>query len=105
MFHVGTPHIHAGDLGYGRDVRWCDLEDGHGQEVMTLFTVLAVLAISVMAWVFGLGKKVKELASLKRAVKKIRNINKFNRLEDEEAEKQVRSAGDNPVRSPWLRKK
>ena len=72
---------------------------------MTLFTVLAVLAVSVLVWVFGLGKKVRELVNLRRAVRKVGNINEFNRLEDEEAEKQVRSAGDNPVRSPWLRKR
>ena len=72
---------------------------------MTLFTVLAVLVVSVLVWVFGLGKKVRELVNLRRAVRKVGNINEFNRLEDEEAEKQVRSAGDNPVRSPWLRKR
>tara|TARA_Y100000588_G_C13927459_1_gene784212 strand:- start:259 stop:477 length:219 start_codon:yes stop_codon:yes gene_type:complete len=70
----------------------------------TLLAVLVILGL-VFAWVFGLGKKVKELGNLKRAVKKVRNINKVNRLEDEEAEKQVRSAGDNPVRSPWVRKR
>ena len=82
------------------------MENGNGQEKsMTLFTVLAILIVSVLVWVFGLGKKVRELANLRRAVRKVGNINEFNRLEDEEAEKQVRSAGDNPVRSPWLRKR
>ena len=71
---------------------------------MTLFTVLAIGAGMVMLWMFGLGKKVQRFRQLKGVLAKINKINQFDKKADEEAEKQVRSSGDNPVNGPWVNK-
>lgn len=90
----------------GRNYRDGDLEDEHGsQEKMTLFTVLAIGAGVAMLWMFGLGKKVQKYRHVKGVLKKLKKINRFDKKADEEAEKQVKSSGDNPVGTPWMRKK
>jgi hypothetical protein len=45
--------------------------------------------------------------ALKERVDKVANVNEFNRREDEEVDRQIQNAGDNPspVRAPWLRKR
>lgn len=71
---------------------------------MTLFTVLAIGAGVLMLWMFGLGKKAQRLRHVKGVLKKLKKINQFDKKADEEAEKQVRSSGDNPVNAPWVNK-
>ena len=71
---------------------------------MTLMTVLALVAVGMLIWVYRLGKQTNELGHIKSTVRKIAKINLFSRKEDEETNRQVNNAGDNPVRGPWLRK-
>ena len=70
---------------------------------MILLTVLVVCIGLLSVWMYRQGKRSNELDRVENTLKKIGNINEFNRVEDEEAEKQVRSAGDNPVGMPWNR--
>jgi hypothetical protein len=67
-------------------------------------TVLALVAVAMLIWVYRLGKQTNELGHIKSTVRKIARINLWNRKEDAETERQVNNAGDNPVGGPWLRK-
>jgi hypothetical protein len=74
---------------------------------MTLLTVLALVAVGMLLWVYRLGKQTNELGHIKSTVRKIAKINLFNRKEDEETDRQVNNgpnAGGNPISGPWLRK-
>jgi len=72
---------------------------------MTLTFVIIILAFfAACGFVFyRIGRRLSDLESIEVTVKNISDINKHNRVEDEETERQVHSAGDNPVRGPWLR--
>jgi|TARA_R110002167_G_scaffold163441_2_gene360342 hypothetical protein len=70
---------------------------------MTLLTILAVLLVGVMFWVYKAGKKVSQFEQARDSIRKVGNVNEFNRQEDIDAERQVRNAGDNPVGGPWNR--
>mgnify|MGYP003135499519 CR=1 FL=1 len=74
---------------------------------MTTAIVGLVLLIGVVLWAVRVGQKSAEHSILKSTIKKLANINKFNRKEDEEVERQIKSAGDNPnpVSAPWLRRR
>jgi len=50
---------------------------------------------------------LNQAEALKERVDKVANVNEFNRREDEEVNRQIQNAGDNPslVRAPWLRKR
>jgi len=69
---------------------------------MIILSALAVVVLLVF-WAYRQGKRSNELDRVESTLKKIGNINEFNRVEDEEAERQVRSAGDSPVGMPWNR--
>ena len=58
-------------------------------------------------WVVRTGKRLNQAESLKERVDKVANVNEFNRREDEEVNRQIQNAGDNPspVSAPWLRKR
>lgn len=74
---------------------------------MTMALAGLVIFIGAMLWAVRVGRKNAEHTILKGAIKKLGRINKFNRKEDEEVERLVKSAGDNPnsVMAPWLRKR
>jgi hypothetical protein len=74
---------------------------------MTLALIGLALLIGVVLWAVRVGSKNAERLILKDTLKKLGKINKFNRKEDEEAERLVRGSGDNPspIISPWLRKR
>jgi len=69
---------------------------------MIILSALAVVVLLVF-WAYRQGKRSNELDRVESTLKKIGNINEFNRVEDEETERQIRSAGDNPVGMPWNR--
>ena len=58
-------------------------------------------------WAVDTGKRLNQAKSLRERVDKVANVNEFNRREDEEVNRQIQNAGDNPspVRAPWLRKR
>ena len=66
---------------------------------------------SYWLWDFGgqvnTGKRLNQADALRERVDKVANINEFNRLEDEELNRQAQNVRDNPspVRAPWLRKR
>ena len=70
---------------------------------MTLLTILAVLITGLLIWAYKVGKKSSQLAQARDSIRKVGNVNEFNRQEDIDAERHVRSAGDNPVGGPWNR--
>ena len=72
--------------------------------LMTLGGILILLALGFW-WAVDTGKRLNQAKSLRERVDKVANINEFNRLEDEEVNRQIQNAGDNPspVRAPWLR--
>lgn len=70
---------------------------------MTMILILSVFIGLLMVWMYRLGKKSNELDHAKTTLENIGNINEFERKEDIEADRQVDSAGDNPVGAPWLR--
>ena len=74
---------------------------------MTMLIVFSISFIAgfAMVWSYRSGKKSNELDHVKSTLKKIGNVNEYAREEDIDAERQVRSAGDNPVGAPWLRNK
>ena len=74
---------------------------------MTTALVGLAMLIGVVLWAVRIGRKGAEHSILKGTVEKVGNINEFNRREDEEVERQIKSAGDNPnpVMGPWLRKR
>ena len=74
--------------------------------LMTLGGILVLLALGFW-WAVRTGKRLNQAEALQERVDKVANINEFNRIEDEEVNRQIQNAGDNhnPVRSPWLRKR
>lgn len=68
-----------------------------------MILILSVFIGLLMVWMYRLGKKSNELDHAKTTLENIGNINEFERKEDIEADRQVGSAGDNPVGAPWLR--
>ena len=74
--------------------------------LMTLGGILVLLALGFW-WAVRTGKRLNQAEALRERVDKVANINEFNRREDEEVNRQIQNAGDNPsvVRAPWLRKR
>ena len=74
--------------------------------LVTLGGILILLALGFW-WAVNTGKRLNQAAALRERVDKVANINEFNRLEDEELDRQIQNAGDNPspVRDSWLRKR
>ena len=74
--------------------------------LMTLGGILILLALGFW-WAVNTGKRLNQADALQERADKVANINEFNRLEDEEVNRQIQDAGDNPspVRAPWLRKR
>jgi hypothetical protein len=68
-----------------------------------LLTVLAVLITGLLIWAYKAGKKSSLFDQAKNSIRKSGEVNEFNRKEDKTVERQIGSAGDNPVRGPWLR--
>jgi len=74
--------------------------------LMTLGGILVLLALGFW-WAVNTGKRLTQADALRERVDKVANVNEFNRREDEEVNRQIQNAGDNPspVRAPWLRKR
>ena len=74
--------------------------------LITLGGILILLALGFW-WAVNTGKRLNQAKSLKERVDKVANVNEFNRKEDEELNRQIQNAGDNPspVRAPWLPKR
>ena len=74
--------------------------------LVTLGGILILLGLGFW-WAVRTGKRLNQAESLKERVDKVANVNEFNRREDEELNRQVQNAGDNPspVRGAWLRKR
>ena len=72
--------------------------------LMTLGGILVLIGVGFW-WVVNTGKRLIQADALRERVDKVANVNEFNRREDEELNRQVQNAGDNPspVRAPWLR--
>jgi hypothetical protein len=70
---------------------------------MITFIIMMTLGGGLLLYLLRVGKKIKIADDLMRAKKAIGKINRFNRKEDEEAQKQADNAGCNPVSAPWLR--
>lgn len=73
---------------------------------MTLFflTMGGGMLLFVIFFAYRMGKRINELDQKDLTLKNISAINDFNKEEDEEVDRQIDNAGDNPVRGPWLRK-
>ena len=74
--------------------------------LITLGGILVLLALGFW-WAVNTGKRLNQADALRERVDKVANINEFNRIEDEEVNRQIQNAGDNPspVRGTWLRKR
>ena len=74
--------------------------------LVTLGGILLMLGFAFW-WTVRTGKRLNQAESLKERVDKVANVNEFNRKENEELNRQIQNAGDNPspVRAPWLRKR
>ena len=74
--------------------------------LITLGGILILLALGFW-WAVRTGKRLNQAEALRERVDKVANVNEFNRREDEELNRQIQNAGDNPgpVRSPWFRKR
>ena len=74
--------------------------------LVTLGGILVLLGLGFW-WAVDTGKRLNQAESLKERVDKVANVNEFNRREDEEVDRQIQNAGDNPspVRAPWLRER
>jgi len=72
--------------------------------LVTLGGILILLGLGFW-WAVDTGKRLTQAKSLRERVDKVANVNEFNRKEDEEVNRQIQNAGDNPspVRAPWLR--
>ena len=72
--------------------------------LITLGGILVLLALGFW-WAVRTGKRLNQAEALRKRVDKVANINEFNRREDEEVNRQIQNAGDNPspVRATWLR--
>jgi len=69
--------------------------------MITLGGILLMLGLAFW-WAVRTGKRLNQAESLKERVDKVANVNEFNRREDEELNRQIQNAGDNPspVRAP-----
>ena len=74
--------------------------------LVTLGGILILLGLGFW-WAVDTGKRLNQAKSLRERVDKVANVNEFNRKEDEELNRQIQNAGDNPspVRAPRLRKR
>ena len=63
--------------------------------LITLGGILILLALGFW-WAVNTGKRLNQADALRERVDKVANINEFNRLEDEEVNRQIQNAGDNP---------
>ena len=72
---------------------------------MTLFflTMGGGMLLFVVFFAYRMGKRTNELDQKDLTLKNISTINDFNKAEDEEVDRQIANAGDNPVRGPWIR--
>ena len=72
--------------------------------LITLGGILVLLGLGFW-WAVNTGKRLNQAEALKERVDKVANVNEYNREEDEELDRQIQNAGDNPspVRAPWLR--
>jgi len=72
---------------------------------MTLFflTLGGTMLLFVVFFAYRTGKRINELDEKDTTLKNIRAINDFNKEEDEEVDRHIANAGDNPVRGPWIR--
>ena len=72
--------------------------------LVTLGGILVLLALGFW-WAVNTRKRLNQAEALRERVDKVANVNEFNRKEDEEVNRQIQNAGDNPspVRAPWLR--
>ena len=74
--------------------------------LITLGGILLLLAFGFW-WAVRTGKRLNQAEDLRERVDKVANMNEFNRREDEETNRQIQNAEDNPspVLAPWLRKR
>ena len=74
--------------------------------LITLGGILLLLAFGFW-WAVRTGKRLNQAEALKERVDKVVNANEFNRREDEEVNRQIQNAGDNPspVLALWLRER
>ena len=74
--------------------------------LMTLGGILVLLALGFW-WAVRTGKRLNQAEALRERVDKVANVNEFNRREDEELNRQIQNAADNPspVRAPRWRKR
>ena len=74
--------------------------------LITLGGILILLALGFW-WAVNTGKRLNQAEALRQRVDKVADVHQFNREEDEELNRQIQNAGDNPspVRAPWLRKR
>ena len=61
--------------------------------LITLGGILVLLALGFW-WAVNTGKRLNQADALRERVDKVANINEFNRLEDEEVNRQIQNAGD-----------
>ena len=73
--------------------------------LVTLGGILVLLALGFW-WAVNTGKRLNQAEALRERVDKVANVHR-NREEDEEVNRQIQNAGDNPspVRGAWLRKR
>ena len=71
----------------------------------TLITLGGILMLLGLGFWWAVRKRLNQADALRERVDKVANVNEFNRREDEEVNRQIQNAGDNPspVRAPWLR--
>ena len=74
--------------------------------LVTLGGILVLLGLGFW-WAVNTGRRLNQAEALKERVDKVASVNEFNQKEDEEPNRQIQNAGDNPspVRAPWLRKR
>ena len=74
--------------------------------LITLGGILVLLGLGFW-WAVNTGKRLNQADALRERVDKVASVNEFNQKEDEEPNRQIQNAGDNPspVRAPWLRKR
>ena len=70
---------------------------------MTTFIILLLILGSGILWAYRVGRKSKDAERLAGHKRAMGEINEFDKTVDEETQRQVNNAGDNPVRAPWLR--
>ena len=74
--------------------------------LITLGGILLLLAFGFW-WAVKTGKRLNQAEALKERVDKVASANEFKQKEDEEPNRQIQNAGDNPspVLAPWLRER